>query len=122
MTTVLIAEDASSTRMALKLMLDVHGYEVVAEAADGVEAVEMFMEHHPDVVLMDIAMPRKHGIDAIREILSEAPSARIIVLTALYSTEKRQEVLEAGAHAVITKPFDMEVVMDAIRECSGDMP
>jgi len=110
---VLIVEDAESTRKAMKTMLLLNEHEICGEAENGEEAVEMYGRTKPDVVLMDIAMPKKHGIDAIREIRQMDPDARIIGVTALYSPEKKREALKAGASSIIVKPFD---VSDLIRE------
>lgn len=104
---VLIVEDAKSTARALKTMLELHDYEVVGEAMDGVRAVELYGELRPDIVLMDIALPRKHGIDATREIKEIDPDARIIAVTALYSPEKKKEAMDAGVAAIVIKPFDV---------------
>jgi two-component system chemotaxis response regulator CheY len=74
----------------------------------------MYKKLKPDLVLMDIAMPKKHGIDAIREIRSMDPKARIIAVTALYSPEKRNAALEAGAAAVVSKPIDIPELIRTI--------
>jgi len=110
---VLIVEDSESTRKAMKTMLLLNEHEICGEAENGEQAVEMYEKTKPDVVLMDIAMPKKHGIDAIREIRQMDPDAKIIGVTALYSPEKKREALKAGASSLIIKPFD---VSDLIRE------
>jgi two-component system chemotaxis response regulator CheY len=76
---VLIADDAAFMREMLRDILSDGDYEVVAEAAAGTEAVEMFAEHTPDLVTLDIVMPNKNGIDALREILSGHPGACIVM-------------------------------------------
>src|SRR5260370_28107190 len=78
---VLIAEDEALIRMDLAEMLREEGYEIVGEAGDGQEAVELAERHKPDLVIMDVNMPRRHGIDAPSEIASQR-SAPIVVLTA----------------------------------------
>ena len=110
---VLIVEDSESTRKAMKTMLLLNEHEICGEAENGEQAVEMYEKTKPDVVLMDIAMPKKHGIDAIREMRQMDPDAKIIGVTALYSPEKKREALKAGASSLIIKPFD---VSDLIRE------
>ena len=112
---VLIVEDSDSTRKALKTVMKFHECEVVGEAEDGKKAVSQYKKLSPDIVLMDIAMPKMHGIDAIKEILKIDPKARIIGITALYSPEKKKEVLEAGAKELIVKPFDVPDLIDAIK-------
>ncbi len=113
-TTVLIAEDSDSTRLALKTVLKFNKYEVVGEALDGEQAVALYRQLNPDIILMDIAMPKKHGIDAIREIKAINPDAKIIAVTALYSPEKRKEVMDAGACALVIKPFDVPDLVKTI--------
>ncbi len=113
---VLVAEDSVLTRRALVTVLSLNDYDVVGEACDGVEAVEMYKELEPDIVLMDLAMPKKHGIDAIREISGSYLEAKIVVLTALYSPEKRQAALDAGAVSLVGKPFEVPVLLEAIKE------
>ena len=104
---VLIAEDSNTTARALKTMLELHDYDVVGEATDGHQAVDLYGKLRPDLVLMDIAMPNMHGIDATREIKLIDPDARIIAVTALYTPEKKKEALDAGVSAIVIKPFDV---------------
>ncbi len=118
--TVLIAEDSDSTRKALRTVLGFHDYEIVAEVVDGEEAVEAYKKYEPDIVLMDIAMPKKHGIDAIKEICAFDPKARTIAITALYSPEKREAVLDAGAMALVSKPFDVPDLLHALERVRRD--
>lgn len=111
---VLIVEDSDSTRKALKTVMKYHDCQVIGEAEDGKQAVNLYKKLSPDLVLMDIAMPKMHGIDAIREILKLDPKAKIIGITALYSPEKKKEVLEAGAVELIVKPFDVPDLIKAM--------
>ncbi len=118
---ILIVEDSDSTSRALEVMLELHDYEVVGKAKDGVEAFTMFQKVKPDLVLMDLAMPKRHGIDAIKDIRKYDPKANIIAVTALYSPEKRKKALTAGAKMVIEKPIDVPDLMKAINSViSGD--
>ena len=112
---VLIAEDSQSTRLALRTVLEFHNFATVAEAKDGEEAVAAYKKEHPDLVLMDIAMPKKHGIDAIAEIIAFDHAAKIVAITALYSPEKRKAAMDAGAAAVVSKPFDVPDLIKTIR-------
>jgi two-component system chemotaxis response regulator CheY len=113
---VIIAEDSDSTRKALKTVLKYHDCEIIGEAENGKQAVSLYKKLKPDVVLMDIAMPKMHGIDAIREIIKIDPKAKIIGITALYSPEKRKEVMDAGAVEIIVKPFDVPDLIEAIKK------
>ena len=112
---ILIVEDSESTNRALKVMLKLHEYEVVGNAKDGEEALTMFQDVKPDLVLMDIAMPKRHGIDAIKDIIGFDPEAKIIAVTALYSPEKRKKALSVGAKLVIEKPIDVPELIVAIK-------
>ncbi len=111
---VLIVEDSESTCRALNTMLTLNNYQVVGMATDGDQAVEMYKKSNPDLVLMDIAMPKKHGIDAIREIRVFDPGAKFIAVTALYSSKKKKEAMDAGASMVVVKPFDVADLIKAM--------
>jgi two-component system chemotaxis response regulator CheY len=115
-TQILIAEDSDSTRRTLKSVLELHDYEVVAEAKDGDQAVALYTELKPELVLMDIAMPKKHGIDAIKEILAIEKNAKIIAVTALYSKDNIKKIMEAGAKALVMKPFEVSKLIKTIKD------
>ena len=80
---VLIADDASFMRQMIREIIESEGYEVVGEATNGVEAVEQFQQLQPDLVTMDIVMPKCSGIDAVKSILEGHPAARIVMCSAL---------------------------------------
>ena len=111
---VLIADDAAFMREMLRDILSEGDYEVVAEASDGVETVEKFDEHTPDLVTLDIVMPRKNGIDALREILAAHPTACIVMCSALGQEALVAEALESGARDFIVKPFKPEQVRTVV--------
>ncbi len=111
---VLIADDAAFMREMLRDILSDGEYEVVAEASDGVETVEKFDEHTPDLVTLDIVMPRKNGIDALREILAAHPTACIVMCSALGQEALVAEALESGARDFIVKPFKPEQVRTVV--------
>src|SRR5690606_32264857 len=81
------------------------GYRVVGEAANGVQAIEMYKQLRPDLVTMDIIMPDMGGIDAVREIVKEDPDARILMCSAMGQQALVVEAIEAGARDFIVKPF-----------------
>ena len=89
--------------------------QLVAEAANGKEAVQLYRELRPDVTLMDLQMPAMSGLDAITAIKSEAPSARIIVLTTYSGDVLAQRALKAGAHAYVLKSLVRTEILDTIR-------
>lgn len=89
-------------------------YEVVAEAENGIEAVEKFKEHGPDIVTMDIVMPEMTGIEALKEIIEADSSASVIMCSALGQDSLVMEALDAGAKDFIVKPFQPEKVLDVV--------
>jgi two-component system chemotaxis response regulator CheY len=103
-------------REMIREILEPEGFEVVAEAGDGVEAVEMFKEHHPDIVTMDIVMPKKSGIEAVKNIVTLDPGARIVMCSALGQEALVMEALRAGAKDFIVKPFKPDVVVATLRK------
>ncbi len=112
---VLIAEDHTIVRGGLVALLeDVEGIEVVSEAADGVEAVLKTRAYNPDVILMDLAMPRKTGIEAIEEIKAENPNARILVLTSFSDDDKVFAAIKAGALGYLLKETSSQDLLQAI--------
>jgi two-component system, NarL family, response regulator LiaR len=114
---VLIAEDHAVVRGGLIALLeDEDGIEVVAEASDGVEAVLRTRAVNPDVILMDLMMPRKTGIEAIEEIRQENPSARILVLTSYSDDEKVFAAIKAGALGYLLKATTTQDLIQAIRD------
>lgn len=102
---VLISDDAEYIRLALRRILCAHGWEVVGEAENGAQAVAMYNELSPDLVLMDITMPEMDGISALRAILESHPEAKIVVCTAMGKHNLINEAVEAGATDYIIKPF-----------------
>jgi len=115
-TRVLIVDDAVFMRNTLKEIFSGEGFEVCAEAANGVEAVEKFTEHRPDLTTMDIVMPFKNGIEATREIVKENPAAVIVICSALGQESLVMEAIEAGATDFIIKPFKADRVIQVVRK------
>jgi two-component system chemotaxis response regulator CheY len=111
---VLIADDAVFMRELLREILGEAGYEIAAEAADGTEAVDRFREQSPDLVTLDIVMPRKSGLDALREILALNPGACVVMCSALGQEALVMESLEAGARDFIVKPFKPDQVRNVV--------
>jgi two-component system chemotaxis response regulator CheY len=113
---VLVADDAAFMRHMIKEIIEPEGFEVVREAADGVEAVEAFRELHPDVVTMDIVMPRSSGIDAVKKIIEVDPQARIVMCSALGQETLVMEAIQAGAKDFIVKPFKPDAVLATLKK------
>ena len=116
MARILVADDASFMRQMIRDIIDSEGYEVVGEATDGVEVVEKFKELHPDVVMMDIVMPKRSGIDAVKAIMEIAPKATVVMCSALGQETLVMEALQAGARDFIVKPFKPEAVLSTLKK------
>ncbi len=114
--TVLITDDTAFMRMTLRNVIEKNGYEVVGEAADGEQAVELYKELRPDMVTMDITMPKMDGITAIKEIMKIDPDAKMIVCSAMGQNPLVIEALSAGAKDFLVKPFDAERVVESLRK------
>jgi two-component system chemotaxis response regulator CheY len=116
MARILVADDASFMRQMIREIVESEGHEVVAEASDGVEAIDEFKNHHPDIVTMDIVMPRRSGIDAVKAILEVDPGARVVMCSALGQETLVTEALQAGAHDFIVKPFKPDSVINTLNK------
>lgn len=114
MARVMITDDSDSIRMVLRDILDIGHHELVAEATNGFEAVEKFNETKPDLLLLDMAMPKKDGISALKEILDANPDAKIIMITASDNINTMKECISSGALAYLLKPFNFEDVLKTI--------
>jgi two-component system, chemotaxis family, chemotaxis protein CheY len=111
---VLIADDAAYMREMLRDILTEGGYTVVAEASDGDEAVAEFIEHSPDLVTLDIVMPRKSGLEALREIMERDPGACVVMCSALGQEALVRDMMAAGARGYLVKPFKPDQVLDVV--------
>ena len=111
---VLIVDDAVVMRMMIKGILSKHGYEVVGEAQNGVEAVDKYKQLQPDLVTMDMVMPEMDGITAVRQIMSIDPNAKIIMCTSMGQQALVVEAIQAGAKSFITKPFQPPKILETI--------
>jgi two-component system chemotaxis response regulator CheY len=116
MARVLVADDASFMRQMIREIVEAEGHEVVGEASDGDEVVEEFKRLHPDVVTMDIVMPRRSGIDAVKGIMQIDAGACVVMCSALGQETLVQEAMEAGARDFIVKPFKPDVVIATIEK------
>lgn len=110
---VLIADDAAFMRMRLRKLLEQAGHDVV-EAANGQEAIAIYQEQRPAVVLMDITMPEMDGVAATRNICQTDPKARVIMVSALGQQAMIVSAIQAGAKDFVVKPYEPERVLQAI--------
>ena len=112
--TILIVDDAAFMRMMIKDILVKNGYNVVGEAENGNVAVEKYKELNPDLVTMDITMPEKDGITALKEIREYDPNAKVILCSAMGQQAMVIDAIQAGAKDFIVKPFQADRVLEAV--------
>ncbi len=119
---ILIADDHTLVRQGLRQLCEgMGGFVVVAEAEDGAQAVTLARTTQPDVILMDIVMPEQNGVEAIRQIVHNQPSARIIVLTMYRQEQYMLDAIRAGARGYLLKTIDAKELIAAIEAvCRGD--
>lgn len=116
---VMVCDDAAFMRMTIKDILVKNGYEIAAEAENGLKAVEQYPEAKPDLVLMDITMPEVDGIEAVRRIKALDPNANVIMCSAMGQQAMVIEAIQAGAKDFIVKPFQADRVLEAVRKVIG---
>ena len=116
MARVLVADDASFMRQMIREIIEAEGHEVVGEASDGDEVIEEFKRLQPDVTTMDIVMPRRSGIDAVKGIIELDAGACVVMCSALGQETLVQEAMAAGARDFIVKPFKPDVVIATLEK------
>jgi two-component system chemotaxis response regulator CheY len=113
---ILIVDDAEFIRLTLKKMLEANGFEVVGQAADGVDAVEKYKIFKPDLVTMDITMPKMDGVEALAEIMAYDSNAKVVMLSALGQENIVKRTIVFGAKTFIVKPFKEEHVVKTLNK------
>ncbi|MBN2547069.1 MAG: response regulator [Spirochaetes bacterium] len=113
---VLIVDDLAFIKLIIKDTLEKKGFEVVGEASNGIEAVELYSKLKPDVVLMDITMPRMDGIQALSKIMDLDKNAKVIMCSALGQQRLIIQAIQLGAKDFIVKPFKPERIIGAIKK------
>ena len=116
---ILICDDAAFMRMMIKDILIKNGYGIAGEAENGAVAVDKYLETKPDLVMMDITMPEKDGIQALKEIRAKDPSASVIMCSAMGQQAMVIESIQAGAKDFIVKPFQPDRVIEAVKKVVG---
>jgi DNA-binding NarL/FixJ family response regulator len=120
---ILLADDHAVVRDGLRALLEREpDLEIVAEAADGHECIELVEKHAPDVVMMDVAMPRMNGIEATRRILAAMPSSAVVILSMHQDESYVLQSLKAGAKGYLLKDSPRQDVLDAIRSAAQGRP
>ena len=120
MARVLVVDDAAFMRKMVSDALSKGGHEIVGEGANGEEAVTLYQELQPELTTLDITMPEKDGLQALKDIMSLDPNARIIMCSALGQESLVMEAIEAGASDFIVKPFRAEDVLAVVKKVLGE--
>lgn len=116
MSNIMVADDSDAVRLVLKDILAIGHHKVVAEARNGDEAVELFFQTSPELLLLDLAMPKKDGLTVLREIIEKNPNSKVVLITASDDQKIINQCLELGALSCISKPFDFIAVLKQINE------
>lgn len=120
MAKILIVDDSRTSRRVLKEIITKAGHEVIGEASDGEEGYLKFKELHPDLVTLDITMPKMDGIEALQLIHKEDENAKVIMITAAGQKEKMTKAINYGASEFIAKPYDSDDVVQLINKALGN--
>lgn len=119
MTKILVADDSAFMRKILSNILTKAGYKDLVEAADGGEAIEVYKKEKPDLVLMDIIMAPKDGIEGLKGIKSFNKGAKVIMVTAIGQETMINDAKKCGCSEYIIKPFKEEKVLEAVKKALG---
>ena len=119
MASVLIVDDAAFMRMAIRTMLEKHGFQIVGEAENGAVGVKKYKECNPDIVTLDITMPEMDGIQALKEIRKHDPNAKVIMISAMGQECMVKEAVMNGAKTFIVKPFKEDHILQTITKIAG---
>ena len=111
---ILIVDDSFYMRTMLKNMLTDAGYEVVGEAANGAQAIEMAVATSPDLITLDVILPDNTGLDVLKSLREKQPSAKVVMCSAVGQEVIVTEAIENGALAYIVKPFSEEKVLEIV--------
>ena len=117
---VLIVDDSRTSRKLMRNILESNDFEVVDEAGNGEEAWLKYKEVKPDLVTMDITMPKMDGIEALTMIRKDDPAAKIVMISAAGQREKMVDALKRGAVDFVTKPFEEEKIISTLRKSSNN--
>lgn len=116
----MIADDSDAIRLVLKDILLIGDHEVVVEAVNGEESVDLYKQHNPEILLLDLAMPKKDGLQVVKDIIAYDSNAKIILITASDDQKIITRCMASGATSYISKPFDFNSVLKSINDISGN--
>ena len=113
---ILICDDSLLVRKQMKTVLSSNGYNNIIEALDGTGAVELFKKSKPDLVFMDIVMPKLSGVDALKEIMAYDSSARVVMVSSIGTQSNLKDAITLGAFSFLQKPFEEKMVLDIMQK------
>jgi two-component system chemotaxis response regulator CheY len=113
---ILVVDDASFMRRYLREILEGAGHRVVAEAVDGTEVLDLYESHRPDLVTLDVVMPRKSGIEVLRELRESHREAKVIICSSIAQEPSIIEALSLGARDYVLKPVSEEKLLEAVEK------
>jgi len=119
MARVLLVDDLRFIKIIEKKILEENGHQIIGDAQNGREAIKLYMELKPDVVLMDITMPELNGIEALKEIIALDPHAKVIICSAISHEKSLYQAVKEGAKEYIIKPFSTERLISTINKVLG---
>jgi len=114
MKSVLIADDSEKFRSQLRKLLADLGFKVIAEASDGLEAIDFYVRYRPELVTLDFVMPQLDGLAALREIKKYNPQANVVIISSCLSQKTKQEAEKLGVWVCVDKPIDLPKLQDAL--------
>ncbi|PYQ50156.1 MAG: DNA-binding response regulator [Acidobacteria bacterium] len=118
--TIILADDHPVVRQGIRILLERESFEIVGEAVNGIEAVQLAAKYQPDVAVLDLAMPVMNGITAVGQIREISPRTKVVLLTMYTEEHHVLQALRAGVKACVTKTQAVEHLISAIREvCAG---
>jgi two-component system chemotaxis response regulator CheY len=113
---LLVVDDATIMRKRIAGIAREAGWEIVAEATNGLEGLAMYREHEPDLVTLDIVMPELDGVETLRQLRTEAPESRVVMVSAVDQRAKLRECIALGALDFVVKPFDKERLLSLFKK------
>ena len=111
---ILLVDDNDITREVLRVVLRSENYNVVGEATDGGVGLDLALKLRPDIIMLDVVMPKVSGLEVLPKIKDMLPESRVLLVTASKDTETISEAVQAGIHGFILKPFNAQKILDTI--------